>query len=58
MPLAPYERWVPYYPASTVYVRNVNVTHVHVHPGQPKRGREPVMYTNRGVPGGVTIGLV
>jgi hypothetical protein len=55
VPLAPHERWVPYYPASTVYVRNVNVTHVHVNPGQPKRAREPIMYTNRGVPGGVTM---
>ena len=55
VPLAPYERWVPYYPASTVYVRNVNVTHVHGQPGRPTREREPIMYTNRGVPGGVTM---
>jgi hypothetical protein len=57
VPLAPRERWVPYYPASAVYVRNVNVTHVHVHPSRPprERDREPIMYTNRGVPGGVTM---
>jgi hypothetical protein len=55
VPLAPRERWVPYYPASQVYVRNVNVTHVHVHPSRPQQPREPIMYTNRGVPGGVTM---
>jgi len=54
VPLGPREYWVPYYQVSPRYVRNVNIGHV-----QDQRGRrpppEPIMYTNRGVPGGVTV---
>jgi hypothetical protein len=54
VPLGPREAWVPHYHASPGYVRNVNITHVHVrdHRRPPP---QPIMYTNRGVPGAVTV---
>ncbi len=61
VPLAPREVYVPYYRHSPAYWQSVNITHVSAPAlqrpspghGEPVRG-EPVMYTNRGVPGGVT----
>ncbi|HSI49143.1 MAG TPA: DUF6600 domain-containing protein [Ideonella sp.] len=57
VPLAPREVFVPYYRYSPRYVQNINYTHVHLPPNyQPPRQTPgaPVMYTNRGVPGGIT----
>jgi len=58
VPLAPREVYVPPYQVTNIYVRNVNVTHEHWHP-RPGRGGAvptgPVMYTNQGVAGGVTV---
>lgn len=54
VPLGPRERWVPHYRASPGYVRNVNITHVRVHDHR-RPPPEPIMYTNRGVPGAVTV---
>jgi len=55
VPLGPREAWVPHYRASPGYVRNVNITHVHVHHDHRRPPPQPIMYTNRGVPGAVTV---
>lgn len=55
VPLAPREVYVPTYSVTNVYVRNVNRPYQHWHPpAQPTQPR-PIMYTNQGVPGGVTV---
>jgi len=54
VPLAPHEYYYPSYYATPVYVQHVNV--VRSPPPRHRRDdREPIMYTNRGVPGGVTV---
>jgi len=57
IPLAPREAYYPAYRTSPVYIQNINVTHVHVQEPRDRdpRERPPVMYTNRGVPGGITV---
>jgi hypothetical protein len=56
VPLAPRELYVPYYPrtVSGVYLRGVNPGHPNVKP-PPKVPTGPIMYTNQGVPGAVTV---
>ena len=57
VPLAPREVYVPTYNVTNIYVRNVNVSHQPWYPprnAQPVR-TGPIMYTNQGVPGGVTV---
>ncbi len=55
VPLAPRERYVPYYRATPVYIDRVNVNPRFQQPGQPQTvPGAPVAYTNQGVPGGVT----
>jgi hypothetical protein len=54
VPLAPREAYYPAYRVSPVYIKQVNVTHVHVHQPAPRPGR-PIMYANTGVAGGVTV---
>lgn len=54
VPLAPREVYYPAYRVSPVYIKQVNVTHVHVHQPAPRPGR-PIMYANTGVAGGVTV---
>lgn len=56
VPLAPREVYVPYYPrtVSGVYLRGVNPGHPNVKP-PPKVPTGPIMYTNQGVPGAVTV---
>ena len=56
IPLAPREVYVPSYRVTNVYVTNVNQPHRrwHPQPNQPVR-TGPIMYTNQGVPGGVTV---
>ncbi len=53
VPLAPFERFVPYYRGSPHYVDRIN----HRPPGRPPRQvpTGPVMYGNQGVPGAVTV---
>ncbi len=54
VPLAPRETYYPAYRVSNTYVQQVNITHVHVtQVVQPQR--RPVMYTNSGVAGGITM---
>lgn len=54
VPLAPREVYYPSYRVSPVYIQKVNVTHIHI--DRPdRRPDRPVMYTNRGVPGGITV---
>ncbi|MFO1340308.1 MAG: DUF6600 domain-containing protein [Burkholderiaceae bacterium] len=54
VPLAPRETYYPAYHVSNTYVQQVNITHVHVtQVVQPQR--RPVMYTNSGVAGGITM---
>ncbi|MED5619333.1 DUF6600 domain-containing protein [Ideonella sp. BN130291] len=55
VPLAPREVYYPAYPVGPGYWRHLNphAPDRFYRPGQPPRG--PVMYTNRGVPGGVTV---
>ncbi len=56
VPLAPREVYYPPYTVGREHWRHVNpyVPHDRFYrPGQPPQG--PVMYTNRGVPGGVTV---
>jgi hypothetical protein len=59
VPLSPREVYVPSYQVTNVYVRNVNVTHRHWHGPNPNYERAvptgPIMYTNQGVAGGVTV---
>jgi hypothetical protein len=59
VPLAPREIYYPGYVVSPRYVRNVNITHHHWHGPNPRYERAvptgPIMYTNQGVPGGVTV---
>ena len=55
VPLAPREVYYPQYRHSNVYIQQVNVTHIHVKQKIVEAPGRPVMYTNRGVPGGVTV---
>lgn len=52
VPLGPREPWRPYYRVSPRYERDVNLPHWR---GRLPPPAEPVMYGNRGVPGGVTV---
>lgn len=57
VPLAPREVYRPYYPkaVSAVYLRGVNAGHPTVQPPSPRVPPGPIMYTNQGVPGAVTV---
>jgi len=56
VPLAPREAYVPHYTVSSVYLRGVNAGHRHLHPPSPATvPTGPIMYTNQGVPGAVTV---
>jgi hypothetical protein len=59
VPLAPREVYYPSYNVTNIYVRNVNGTHRHWHGPSPRYERTvptgPIMYTNQGVAGGVTV---
>ena len=59
VPLAPREIYYPSYNVTNVYVRNVNRTHDRWHGPNPRYERTvptgPIMYTNQGVAGGVTV---
>ncbi len=59
VPLAPRDIYYPAYVHSPNYVRIVNRTHERWHGPSPHYERPvptgPVMYTNQGVPGGVTV---
>ena len=59
VPLAPREIYYPHYHVTNVYVRNVNRTHGRWHGPNPRYERTvptgPIMYTNQGVAGGVTV---
>ena len=50
--------YVPYYSVSATYVNTVNSPyrrwHPPIRPGEPVR-TGPIMYSNQGVPGGVTV---
>ena len=56
IPLAPRDVYVPSYHVTNVYVTRVNQPYRRWHPkpNQPVR-TGPIMYTNQGVPGGVTV---
>ncbi|MFO1337908.1 MAG: DUF6600 domain-containing protein [Burkholderiaceae bacterium] len=54
VPLAPRETYYPAYRVSNTYVQQVNITHVHVTQVVRPQNR-PVMYTNSGVAGGITM---
>jgi hypothetical protein len=55
IPLAPREPYYPVYRSSPDYIQNINRNHVLL-PREPDRGqRPPISYTNRGVPGGITV---
>ena len=58
VPLSPREVYVPSYSVTNIYVTNVNSPyrrwHPPIQPNQPVR-TGPIMYTNQGVPGGVTV---
>ena len=55
IPLAPREAYRPWYNSSPTYIQNINRNHVLL-PREPQRGQHPpVSYTNRGVPGGITV---
>jgi len=58
VPLSPREHYLPTYAVTNVYITNVNSPHRRwqppVRPNQPVR-TGPIMYTNQGVPGGVTV---
>ncbi len=58
VPLSPREHYVPTYSVTNVYVTNVNSPYRRwlppVRPNQPVR-TGPIMYSNQGVPGGVTV---
>jgi len=58
VPLSPREAYVPTYNVTNIYVTNINNPHQRWH--EPRRPDErvrtgPIMYTNQGVPGGVTV---
>lgn len=59
VPLSPREIYHPTYQVTNIYVRNVNVTHRNWHGSNPRYERTvptgPIMYTNQGVAGGVTV---
>jgi len=59
VPLAPRERYVPYYRATPVYIDRVNIHPRFGPPGQPGHPQTvptgPIAYSNQGVPGGVTV---
>jgi hypothetical protein len=55
VPLAPREVYVPTYQVTNIYIRNVNVTHERWQPRERAIPTGPVMYTNQGVAGGVTV---
>jgi hypothetical protein len=59
VPLSPREIYYPSYHVTNVYVRNVNRTHDRWHGPNPRYERTvptgPIMYTNQGVAGGVTV---
>jgi hypothetical protein len=55
VPLAPREVYYPAYRVSPVYVRQVNITHVHVTQNIIVKPSRPVMYANTNVKGGVTM---
>jgi hypothetical protein len=55
VPLAPREVYVPTYSVTNVYVSNINRPYQHWHPPAQPRQPRPIMYTNQGVPGGVTV---
>jgi hypothetical protein len=59
VPLAPREVYYPAYSVTNIYVRNVNGTHRRWHGPSPRYERTiptgPIMYTNQGVAGGVTV---
>ena len=58
VPLSPREHYRPTYAVTNVYITNVNSPHRRwqppMRPNQPVR-TGPIMYTNQGVPGGVTV---
>ena len=58
VPLSPREVYVPSYNVTNIYVTNVNSPyrrwHPPIQPNQPVR-TGPIMYSNQGVPGGVTV---
>ena len=58
VPLSTREHYLPSYAVTNVYITNVNSPHRRwqppVRPNQPVR-TGPIMYTNQGVPGGVTV---
>ena len=53
VPLSPREVYRPTYNVTNVYVTNVNSPYRRWHNEPPRTG--PIMYTNQGVPGGVTV---
>jgi hypothetical protein len=55
IPLAPREIYVPTYRASPVYLEHINREHGRWEPERRGETHAPVMYTNRGVPGGITV---
>jgi len=55
VPLAPREVYVPTYQVTNIYIRNVNVTHERWQPRERAIPTGPIMYTNQGVAGGVTV---
>jgi hypothetical protein len=59
VPLSPREIYYPHYQVTNVYVRNINHTHGRWHGPSPRYERTvptgPIMYTNQGVAGGVTV---
>jgi hypothetical protein len=58
VPLSPREVYVPHYNVTNVYVTNINTPYRRwqppIRPNQPVR-TGPIMYTNQGVAGGVTV---
>jgi hypothetical protein len=55
IPLAPREAYYPSYRTSPNYIQSINRNHALL-PYEPDRGQHPpVSYTNRGVPGGITV---
>ena len=54
VPLAPRERYVPHYRHTPVYIDRVN-PHIRGRGYVPQVPTGPVMYSNQGVPGGVTV---
>jgi hypothetical protein len=59
VPLAPREVYYPTYHVTNIYVRNVNSPYHRWHGPNPRYERTvptgPIMYTNQGVAGGVTV---